>query len=154
MVLQREGAKVRAARLRRGWTQAELGRRAGLSQVTISKIERGEGGTLSLIAWQRVVDALELPLDLKLGRDGREETRDAGHLAMQEFLLRLGRRSGYSRTFELKTKPSNPSAWADVGLVDHSRRRLIRPQAGRGRGPGHRHRPRTAVHRPRLLDYS
>lgn len=125
LVLQREGEKVRAARRRRGWTQAELGRRAGLSQVTISKVERGEGGTLSLVAWQRVADALELPLDLKLGRDAYEDTRDAGHLAMQEFLLRLGRRSGYPRTFELRTKPSNPSAWVDVGLVDHGRRRLL-----------------------------
>jgi transcriptional regulator with XRE-family HTH domain len=125
IVLQREGGKVRSARLRRGWTQAELGRRVGLSQATISKIERGEGGTLSLVAWQRVANALELPLDLKLGRDAREETRDAGHLAMQELLLRFGRRSGYPRTFELTTRPSNPSAWVDVGLVDHVRRRLI-----------------------------
>jgi hypothetical protein len=44
---------------------------------------------------------------------------------MQEFLLRLGRRSGYSRRFELTTKPSHPSAWVDVGLVDHVRRRLL-----------------------------
>lgn len=125
LILQREGEKVRAARRRRAWTQAELGRRVGLSQATISKIERGEGGTLSLVAWQRVADALELPLDLRLGRDAREETRDAGHLAMQELLLRLGRQSGYPRTFELTTRPSNPTAWVDVGLVDHGRRRLL-----------------------------
>jgi transcriptional regulator with XRE-family HTH domain len=125
LVLHREGKKVRAARVRRGWRQVELGRRTRLSQATVSKIERGEGATLSLATWQRVADALDLPLDLKLGRDAREETADAGHLAIQELILRLGRQVGYGRTFELPTKPSDPGGWVDVGLIDHPHRRLL-----------------------------
>lgn len=124
LVLHREGEKVRAARQRRAWTQKELGRRARVHQTTISRVERGEGGTLSLAAWQRIADALELPLDLKLGRDAREDTRDAGHLAVQELVMRLGRQAGYGRTFELTTRPSDPTGWVDVGLVDHARCRL------------------------------
>jgi transcriptional regulator with XRE-family HTH domain len=123
--LRSEGAKVRAARRRRRWTQTALGRRAELSQQTISQLERGDGATLSVAAWKRVALALDVPLELRIGRDRLEETRDAGHLAMQELVLRLGRRVGYGRTFELATRPSRPGAWADVGLVDHVRRRLI-----------------------------
>jgi hypothetical protein len=44
---------------------------------------------------------------------------------MQELLLRLGRDAGYERTFELATRPTDPAAWVDVGLIDHRRRRLI-----------------------------
>jgi transcriptional regulator with XRE-family HTH domain len=124
-VTRREGAKVRAARRRRGWSQRELGRRCRLAQTTISKMERGDGASLSLAAWQRVADALGLPLDLRLGRDADEETVDAGHLAIQELVMRLGRRVGYDRTFELPTKSADPSRSVDVGLVDHARRRLV-----------------------------
>jgi transcriptional regulator with XRE-family HTH domain len=125
LAMQREGEKVRAARRRRRWTQAELGRRTRLHQTTISKVERGAGATLSVAAWQRVADVLDLPLDLKLGRDGLEETRDAGHLPMQELVLRLGRGAGYARRFELTTRPADPTAWADVGLIAHAQRRLV-----------------------------
>jgi DNA-binding XRE family transcriptional regulator len=125
LVMQREGEKVRAARRRRRWTQAELGRRTRLHQTTISKVERGAGANLSVAAWQRIADVLGLPLDLKLGRDSLEETRDAGHLSMEELVLRLGRGAGYARRFELSTRPADPTAWADVGLIAHARRRLV-----------------------------
>ena len=36
------GSEVRALRLERGWTQAELAKRAGISQASVSRIERGE----------------------------------------------------------------------------------------------------------------
>ena len=55
--------------------------------------------TLSLAAWQRVALVLGLHLDLKLGRDTLEEPRDAGHLAMQELLLRAGHAIGLTRRF-------------------------------------------------------
>jgi transcriptional regulator with XRE-family HTH domain len=124
-VLLREGAKVRRVRKRRQWTQAELGRRASLAQATISDLERGKGGSLSLESWQQVALALALPLDLSLGRDALEEPIDAGHLALQELVLRLARPLGYARTFELPTKPSDPSHSTDVGLRNDRERRLI-----------------------------
>ena len=40
---QRVAAKVRELRLARGWTQAELAGRIGLSQARLSEIERGSG---------------------------------------------------------------------------------------------------------------
>ena len=124
-VLRREGRKVRAARRRRRWTQTELGRRSDLAQTTVSKIERGEGGSLSLESWQQVALVLGLPLDLSLGRDALEEPVDAGHLAIQELVLRLARPLGFGRTFELPTKPSDPIYSTDVGLRDDHRRVLV-----------------------------
>lgn len=40
-------------------------------------------------------------------------------------MLRVGRRGVYRRTFELPTKPSNPSLSTDVGLTDDRNRWLI-----------------------------
>lgn len=120
------GQKVRSARNRRGWTQKELGRRAGLGQQTVSQMERGEGGTLSVAAWKRVAMVLDHPLELRIGRDALELPLDAGHLAIQELILRLGRVAGYGRTFELPTRTTDPMRSTDVGLVDHERRRLVR----------------------------
>lgn len=124
-MLMREGEKVRRARKRRNWTQRELARRVGVDQTTISRIERGEGATLSLVVWQQVASVLGLPHDLKLGRNALEAPDDAGHLDIQELALRLGRRCGYGRTFELATKPDDPSRSTDVGLTDDVNRRLV-----------------------------
>ncbi|MEX2547139.1 MAG: helix-turn-helix transcriptional regulator, partial [Chloroflexota bacterium] len=124
-VLTREGQKIRRARKRRRWTQALLGGKVGLAQATVSDLERGIGGTLSLEVWQQVAQALALNLDLTLGRDALEEPVDAGHLGVQELVLRLGRLAGYRRTYELPTKPSDPSLSTDVGLIDDLNRRLL-----------------------------
>lgn len=121
----REGQKVRRARQRRRWTQAHLGQLVGLSQSGVSKIERGLGGGLSVNTWQRVALVLSMPLSFQLARDAREEPVDAGHLAIQELVLRLGRATGRRRTFELATKPADPSRSTDVGLIDDSNRRLL-----------------------------
>jgi hypothetical protein len=51
------GSAVRAARLRRRWTQATLGAKVGGSQSAISRAERGLGGGLTLgcmAAWASV----------------------------------------------------------------------------------------------------
>lgn len=121
-----EGQKIKAARRRRRWIQKELGRRAELGQQTISQMERGDGATLSLAAWKRVAIVLSLPLELRIGRDMLEPPADAGHLALQELVLRLGRAAGYGRTFELPTRSTDPMRSTDVGLVDHRRRLLVR----------------------------
>jgi transcriptional regulator with XRE-family HTH domain len=121
----REGAKIRRARKRRRWTQSALGAKLGLAQATVSRLERGEGANLSLVVWQAAASLLGLSFDLTLGRDPFEEAADAGHLAIQELVLRLGRQKGHTRTFELPTKSSDPHLSTDVGLTDDANRRLI-----------------------------
>ena len=81
--LARLGGEIRAATKRRRLTQAALGALVGLSQTTISRLELGLGGGLTVDTWQRVATALDLPLRLELGRDSLADVRDAGHLAIQ-----------------------------------------------------------------------
>jgi hypothetical protein len=50
---------------------------------------------------------------------------DAGHLAMQDLVLRLGRTAGFEGTFELPTRPAEPWRSVDVGLIDHVGKRLV-----------------------------
>ena len=123
--LARLGAEIRASRRRRQLTQRRLGERAGLAQGTVSRLERGHGGALSLDTWQRTALALDRPLRIDLARDTLEEPADAGHLAIQELLLRLGRAHGRGRSFELATRPSDPGRSVDVGLRDDRRRILL-----------------------------
>ncbi len=121
----RLGGEARRSRRRRRQTQAQLAARVGVVQSTISDLERGHGGTLSIDVWQRVFTALDRRLVLDVSRDAAEEPHDAGHLAIQELVLRLGRAAGYRGTFELPTRSTDPSRSTDVGLRDDRRRLLV-----------------------------
>ena len=59
----RLGAVVRAVRLRRNLTQAELAATAGVSHGTVSLVERGHGEQLSLVTARRVTSALDIRLE-------------------------------------------------------------------------------------------
>ena len=123
--LARLGLDARAARLRRRLTQGRLGAKVGLSQSAISRAERGLGGGLTLDAWQRIATALDVTLKVQLQRDHLQEPQDAGHLGMQELILRLGRRHGYPRQVEMPTKPDVPWRSIDVALANDTQRRLL-----------------------------
>jgi transcriptional regulator with XRE-family HTH domain len=58
---------IRRAREARGWSQAELGRRAGLDQVRVSKYEVG-ALTPGIRILTKLADALALTLDQITGR--------------------------------------------------------------------------------------
>lgn len=65
MSLQRQlrefGRACAEARAARGWTQAELAQRCGVSRRTITKLENGDGG----VAWGTALHVawlIELPL--------------------------------------------------------------------------------------------
>ncbi|HTS15275.1 MAG TPA: helix-turn-helix domain-containing protein [Candidatus Sulfotelmatobacter sp.] len=124
-VLARLGSEVRQSRLRRRLTQARLGERVGLARSTIGAVELGFGGGHTLDTWQRIGLALDRPLRIELSRDIQEEPADAGHLAIQELVMRVGRSAGFQRTFELPTRPSHPTHSTDVGLRDDRGRRLL-----------------------------
>lgn len=123
--LSRAGGELKRWRLRRGWTQAELGRRAGVSRVMVARIEHGDGGGVTVDGWQRVTLALGRPLRIEIGRDPLESPVDAGHLAAQEILLRLVRLVGFIRRVELLTRPANSRHAIDVVALDPRREILI-----------------------------
>jgi transcriptional regulator with XRE-family HTH domain len=119
------GRQILAARVRRRWTQDELARRGGVSRALVSRLERGQGGGITIDALQRVTVAIGVRLRIDLSRDPQEGPSDAGHLVIQELILRLARGAGYGGTFELTTRPAEPWRSADVGLADNRRKRLV-----------------------------
>jgi transcriptional regulator with XRE-family HTH domain len=125
------GQAVRRGRKRLRLTQARLGVRIGVQQPWISKIESGQGRAVPLKTWIRIGVALGQPLTVSFTRplgESRQPT-DAGHLEMQEALLRLARSTGRTATFELPTRPADPSRSIDVCVRDPRQRLLIIEEA-------------------------
>ena len=125
------GQRVRSGRKRMRITERELSDRVGVDQTRISQIElgRGEGAPLSL--WIAIGLALDQPFAVSFTRP-LGETRhpaDAGHLEMQERLLTLARSTGRTATFELPTRPADPSMSIDVCVRDSRNRVLIIEEA-------------------------
>jgi transcriptional regulator with XRE-family HTH domain len=95
----RIGGEIQTMRERRGWTRTELATRAGIGRMVESRVERGG-------------NILEAPAD-------------AGHLAIQELIFRLGRAAGYEAAFELPTRAAEPWRSVDVGLASAARHDMI-----------------------------
>ena len=123
--LARAGGELKLRRVRMRKTQAQTADRAGVSRFMVGRMERGQGGGATMDAWQRVALAVDAPLVIGLQRDVTGDTVDAGHLGMQELVLRTGRIGGYRGSFELATRPAEPWRSSDVGLRDDRHRRLI-----------------------------
>lgn len=125
------GQGVRAGRKRLRLTQAELAERVGVQQSWISRIELGHGRAVPLDLWVRLGISLGQPLAVSFTRRLGEarQPADAGHLDMQEYLLSLARETGRTATFELPTRPSDPSHSIDVCTRDNRHRVLIVEEA-------------------------
>jgi transcriptional regulator with XRE-family HTH domain len=125
------GVGVRAGRKRLKLTQSELADRVGVHQTWISRIELGQGQAVPLHLWIRIGLVLGQPLAVTFSRM-LGETRlpaDAGHLLIQESLLRLARATGRAATFELPTRPTDPARSVDVCVRDARHRVLIVEEA-------------------------
>jgi hypothetical protein len=92
--LTRAGGDLREARVARQLTQIAAGDRAGIGRGVVSRIELGHGGSVSMDAWPRLGLAVGRPIQITVQRDVGGSTADAGHLAMQELVLRFGRIAG------------------------------------------------------------
>jgi transcriptional regulator with XRE-family HTH domain len=57
------GAVIREARKKHGWSQAELGEKAGVSRPTIARVEANNDVTTATIA--KIAQALGLKLELR-----------------------------------------------------------------------------------------
>ena len=92
--------------------------------MIVNRLERGAGST-DIDALERIALALQVPLTVAFGRDPRTDVADAGHLGMQELVLRLGRANGLDGGFELATRPAEPWRSIDVVLSHEARHRMI-----------------------------
>jgi transcriptional regulator with XRE-family HTH domain len=121
------GATVRLGRQRRRLTQRALGGLVGLSQSQISAIERGLAAHLPLRSWLALGLALGTPFAASFSRPrpGEAAVADAGHLELQEMMLRKAAELGWSARFEVATRPSDPTRSIDVLVRDDRQRRLL-----------------------------
>lgn len=90
---QRLGSAIRLVRVRRGWRQADLARRSGVGQATISRIERGHLGTLSLDRLRAVAATLDIRVDV-FGRwraGDLDRLLNSGHSRLHESVARAFR---------------------------------------------------------------
>ena len=115
------GAAVRAARLRRRLSQAELGARVSMSRPRVADIEAGRGATVPLPIWFAIAKALELYLKFEFARDPQQELRDAGHLDIQELVVRVAAPGVWRAEWE--SRSANRSI--DVRLEDRRQRRIL-----------------------------
>ncbi len=128
-VAARCGRRVADARRRRRLTQEGLGALIALDRSRVSQLERGLGAGAPLSVWVRIGQALDLPIRVEFARDPAAGPVDAGHLAIQELLLRLARAAGRTRFVELATRPSDPVRSSDVVARDDRARVIILQEA-------------------------
>ena len=99
----RFGRGIRAIRTRAGLRQIDLAERAGLSQATISDIERGRSDRLSIRTVRAVASALGADASLELRWRGGEVDRllDREHAALVGLTVELLTRCGWEVATEV-----------------------------------------------------
>jgi transcriptional regulator with XRE-family HTH domain len=110
------GVALRGIRVKRGWRQEDLARRAKVSREMIGRIERGDAGSVPLGTLRSVAGALDGRLDTVLRWRGGDLGRllNARHAAMHEAMaLRLGELSGW--VFEPEV---SFSIYGERGVID------------------------------------
>jgi transcriptional regulator with XRE-family HTH domain len=104
-------------RIKRGWRQADLAALARVSASTISRIERGHLGRLSLAVIRNVAAALEIRVEL----NGRWRSGDldrlvnAKHSALHEQVARMFRRDLPDWVFEPEV---SFAIYGERGIID------------------------------------
>jgi HTH-type transcriptional regulator/antitoxin HipB len=85
----RFGLAIRALRHRRGWTQQELARRARMSRSAVSRVERGQGDSLSVRTLVHLCAALAARVSVRVLWQGEELDRllDGDHARLVEWVV-------------------------------------------------------------------
>ena len=114
-----------ASRKRRRLTQQGLATKVGVSRSRLADIEAGRGAAAPGQVWFALAEALGRYLRFEFARDPQAELADAGHLDMQELLLRAAVDGGWERAFEARSRASGSDRSVDVRLIDRRGRRLL-----------------------------
>lgn len=126
MDLVRLGLGIRALRRRRGWRQRDLAAAAGVSQTTVSLIERGQSDRASLQAIQAVAAAIDarLVLEIRWRAGDLDRLLDADHGRLTGFLVRRLRDWGWEARAEVTYEAARRSGSVDI-LAWHAERRIL-----------------------------
>ncbi len=125
---QRFGTVIRSVRLKRRWRQLDLAARAGVSASTISRVERGHPGSLSLDMIRSIGAALDVRVEL-IGRwraGDLDRLLNARHSALHDEVARMFR----DRLPEWILAPEvSFSVYGERGIIDivawHPGRRVL-----------------------------
>ena len=131
----RAGSAVLVARRRRKFSQGSLAKQIGVSRARLAAIEAGQGGGAPAEVWFALGEALGIYLKFEFGRDPQAELRDAGHLDIQELVLRAAKAAGWERAFEAKSGGWSSDRSVDVRLVDRKGRRVVVGECWNTRDP-------------------
>ncbi|HET6379615.1 MAG TPA: helix-turn-helix transcriptional regulator [candidate division Zixibacteria bacterium] len=106
---------VRFLRLRKGWSQAVLATRAGVSRELVSRIERDRVAGITFGGVDRVLAALDANLRAMAAWQGEQLDRlmDAGHAALQQVVAEMLATLGWSVRAEVSF-----NRYGDRGRVD------------------------------------
>ena len=88
-------------------------------------MEAGNGGGAPATVWFAIAKALDRYFRFEFARDPQAELADAGHLDIQELVLRAAKPGGWERLFEARSRAYGSDLSVDVKLVDRRGRRLV-----------------------------
>ncbi len=120
----RIAALVRTTRTQLGWTQGELGGRAGVSRTQVWRIERGLSGHGRVDEVARLLDAVEARVDLQVRPPvliGAPAQRDAAHARVVAYTTRHLGRTGITIAREVPIGADRVRGWIDILGTDASR---------------------------------
>lgn len=124
---ERVGATVRALRRRRGWRQVDLAGQAGVGQSTVSDIERGRIGTVSLDLLRRVLGALDAMVVVEVYWRGGELDRllDERHASLSGTCAGRLRALGWEVRVEVSYARSGERGSIDILAWHHASATLL-----------------------------
>jgi transcriptional regulator with XRE-family HTH domain len=124
--LVRLGLGIRALRRRCGWRQRDLAAAAGVSQTTVSLIERGHGDRASLEAIRAIAAALDarLVLEIRWRAGDLDRLLDADHSRLSSSLVGHLRSWGWDPRVEVTYAAAGRSGSIDI-LAWHPATRIL-----------------------------
>jgi transcriptional regulator with XRE-family HTH domain len=124
---ERFGGLARVLRIRRGLRQIDVAKLAGVSDQTVSRIERGHLETLSVSVIRRVMRVLEARLDLAIRTRAGEIERlgSAVHSALVETVIEALRESGWVTRAEASFSVAGERGLIDIVAWHASTRSLL-----------------------------
>lgn len=104
---------LRAIRRRKGWSQRKLGAQLDISQSELSRRERGSLEDCTVAEVERWAIALGAHVSLDVRLDGERPLTDERHASLQNWLVRLLRKHGWSVLIERSF-----NQYGDRGRID------------------------------------